>query len=292
MRFALVPKQRDWFHTLVYYLFRFLGPSMLSIGVVMIGLSHWGLILFNLEFTLGSTTVNLLFAMDVVFLAMYLYSLFMAISGDNGKLINVLKKRMNNKYVNENILRSLPQCNRCGLPKPPRCHHCSYCNACHLRMDHHCPALGICVALRNMQPFLVMLFWGQVLTFTTTAQCALAMYVDASLRVPALCLGGLIGVLFIMLSALKFDVMYRVKKNTTVVENLKNAAYRPYDLGKEENLRQVFGTGFWNKIIPRKSTMTGFEWLDPEFRNDSYVPDNVDTLHHDVQFQNVPENTA
>lgn len=33
-------------------------------------------------------------------------------------------------------------CKRCLIPKPPRTHHCSICNKCILKYDHHCECHG------------------------------------------------------------------------------------------------------------------------------------------------------
>lgn len=50
-------------------------------------------------------------------------------------------------------------CANCKLIKPDRCHHCSVCRRCVLKMDHHCPWVNNCVGHHNyksvMPPFVI-----------------------------------------------------------------------------------------------------------------------------------------
>ena len=50
-------------------------------------------------------------------------------------------------------------CQNCKQPKPPRAHHCSVCNRCILKMDHHCPWIGTCVGYRNHKLFYLFLVY-------------------------------------------------------------------------------------------------------------------------------------
>ncbi len=53
-------------------------------------------------------------------------------------------------------------CNKCNAPKPLRAHHCSTCKRCLHSLDHHCPFVANCVALRNRRFFVQFLAWAVV----------------------------------------------------------------------------------------------------------------------------------
>ena len=58
-------------------------------------------------------------------------------------------------------------CKKCRQIKPPRTHHCSICERCILKMDHHCPWVGQCVGWGNYKAFCQLLVFGCAATLVT-----------------------------------------------------------------------------------------------------------------------------
>jgi len=54
------------------------------------------------------------------------------------------------------------RCKVCSTPKPERCHHCSDCKQCTLKMDHHCPWVNNCVGFYNYKFFFLTLVYGSI----------------------------------------------------------------------------------------------------------------------------------
>jgi len=48
-------------------------------------------------------------------------------------------------------------CPECEVIRTPRSKHCSVCNQCVERYDHHCPWVNNCVGIKNHRPFMVFL---------------------------------------------------------------------------------------------------------------------------------------
>ncbi|GCE99894.1 palmitoyltransferase for Vac8p [Zygosaccharomyces mellis] len=51
-------------------------------------------------------------------------------------------------------------CRTCHVWKPDRCHHCSRCDKCILKMDHHCPWFPSCIGFNNQRFFIQFLLYA------------------------------------------------------------------------------------------------------------------------------------
>eukprot|EP00042_Codosiga_hollandica_P032324 m.205378 g.205378 ORF g.205378 m.205378 type:complete len:217 (-) comp53876_c0_seq48:2247-2897(-) len=50
-------------------------------------------------------------------------------------------------------------CKKCCLVKPERAHHCSTCQKCVLKLDHHCPWLNCCIGHFNHRYFVLFMLY-------------------------------------------------------------------------------------------------------------------------------------
>ena len=188
---------------------------------------------------------------------LYLWSYYVCCCGDAGsveqfyKSIGVLEDIRNGEIPEE--LASLPLCDKCGLPKPERTHHCGTCNQCYFRFDHHCPIMGNCIAFYNFKAFILMPIYGFfVLALLAVEICLVHQTWLGLFFIPLpLC--------FLMFS---FSYCQSVCENSTTFEQIvlkKQGVDVNYNEGCYRNYIQLFG-GFLGFMLPTRPTVTGFHW--------------------------------
>ncbi|GAB2291107.1 hypothetical protein Dimus_025364 [Dionaea muscipula] len=167
-------------------------------------------------------------------------------------------------------------CNHCQNGKPPRCHHCSVCRRCVLKMDHHCVWVVNCVGAQNYKFFLLFLLY----TFLETVLDTLVLlpsiiklfgksknHFSSPGNIAINFLAFVLNLAF-SISLLCFLVMHAslLLSNTTTIEvyEKKKAVQWKYDLGWRNNFEQVFGK---QKAL----------WFFPMYSKDDL--DNIPALH-------------
>ncbi|KAI9176051.1 hypothetical protein H9P43_006416 [Blastocladiella emersonii ATCC 22665] len=159
-------------------------------------------------------------------------------------------------------------CRRCNAPKPERCHHCSVCKRCVLKMDHHCPWLNNCVGHHNHRYFVVFLVYVSLACILFTCFSApyapdaffpFAPWPHAVARDAFLFCFLVTTLLGLLLSGMAgWHVYLAVVRGETQLEWMENAEASPpatseFNLGWRENLAVVLNTAarpWWYVLLP------------------------------------------
>ncbi|KAI5058104.1 hypothetical protein GOP47_0026274 [Adiantum capillus-veneris] len=156
-------------------------------------------------------------------------------------------------------------CDTCMLYRPPRCSHCSICNNCVERFDHHCPWVGQCIGQRNYRFFFIFVASATVLCMYVFAMSALHIKFvmdgdehskrprtvwQAIAEAPAsmvLIIYTFIAVWFV--GGLTVFHLYLISTNQTTYENFRyryETRINPYNLGIMKNFISIFCTPIGN----------------------------------------------
>ncbi|XP_028112783.1 probable protein S-acyltransferase 17 isoform X2 [Camellia sinensis] len=78
-------------------------------------------------------------------------------------------------YPYDNAIYLEKECSTCKILKPARSKHCSICDRCVARFDHHCGWMNNCIGERNTRYFMAFLLWHFLLCIYGTVAIALVL---------------------------------------------------------------------------------------------------------------------
>jgi len=179
------------------------------------------------------------------------------------------------------VQNAVRYCEKCLCIKPDRSHHCSVCETCTLKMDHHCPWVNNCVGFANYKFFL--LFLGYALSYcifiaATSARHFLRIWIlkeedsdtaedenhiENHAEKYHLLFVFFISILFCLsISSLFCYHIWLVLHNRTTLEQFRapmfsNNVSDPsgWSLGRRNNVEEVFGSSVFSWLLPIKTTL-------------------------------------
>ena len=163
------------------------------------------------------------------------------------------------KVIHKGVYKETKVCLSCNVVKPFRSHHCSDCDNCVIRFDHHCPWIGGCVGKRNYIYFFIFLIILNIKDVFLAVFCLIHIiyiYKDVSKEgkkeknwiainliglIPTLLTIILLGLTMIFTAGLLIYHIKLIIRNMTTKDEIKKLIFEkidnPYDLGISKNCK-------------------------------------------------------
>ncbi|KAL0316701.1 UNVERIFIED_CONTAM: putative protein S-acyltransferase 4 [Sesamum radiatum] len=166
-----------------------------------------------------------------------------------GRTPNLKLPRTKDVVVNGHSVK-VKFCDTCLLYRPPRASHCSICNNCVQRFDHHCPWLGQCIGIRNYRYFYMFITTSTILCIYVFAVSWINIVhekdnvwkaITSDILSDFLIIYCFIAVWFV--GGLSVFHFYLISTNQTTYENFRyryDKKENPYNKGMIKNFQEVF----------------------------------------------------
>lgn len=176
------------------------------------------------------------------------------------------------EYVNFHITRPgvspYRYCIKCKVWKPDRCHHCSTCNKCILRMDHHCPWFASCIGYYNQKFFIqnliyITLYSGFVFIITLILLLDFFRaqnYHNSYLSLKLVFLFIIALTFFVTIGVFSLFLIWLLMKNVTTIEFQERNNFNQYEFAGNNNKKKTTNIFDLGSVNNWKSTM-GHHWI-------------------------------
>lgn len=210
------------------------------------------------------TKESSLFIFHIVFFSLFyflqIFSTIRAGCTDPGILpkqyVSYIKKKQERKSIIRGHLITLKYCLTCDIFRPPRSSHCTKCDNCVQKFDHHCDWVGNCIGIRNYKFFYLLLLSLIIDDIYQIGFCISILYNEIKNRkgdsnyiliIVLVCVIILYDILFLILflGKLFFPHTYFCINNLTYYENYKKKfkkvpGFNPYKFSFFYNFTNIF----------------------------------------------------
>ncbi|XP_043237988.1 palmitoyltransferase ZDHHC3-like isoform X1 [Amphibalanus amphitrite] len=155
------------------------------------------------------------------------------------------------------------KCPKCWSIKPERAHHCSVCQRCIRKMDHHCPWVNNCVGENNQKFFVLFTFYiasisvhALILAVNQFVSCFHTEWKECSIHTPPATVilllflifeGALFGIFTLVMLCSQVQAIWT---DETGIEALKGEEVRWRRQQRWKSMRAVFGRTWHHWFSP------------------------------------------
>ncbi|KAF2354350.1 Palmitoyltransferase DHHC domain [Trinorchestia longiramus] len=186
--------------------------------------------------------------------------------GDRREVLERFSAKHGLPVSNRTMTGDIRYCEKCCHIKPDRCHHCSVCGECVLKMDHHCPWVNNCVSFSNYKFFVLFLtyaFLYCIFVASTTLEY-LIMFWKSDLHG-----AGKFHILFVFFVAVMFAIslvslmgyhIFLIIRNRSTIESFRAPIFyinhswsqdkEGFSLGAYNNFIEIFGDSRRHWFLP------------------------------------------
>ncbi|KAK1277169.1 putative S-acyltransferase [Acorus gramineus] len=157
--FVFGSRGKDAFHTVENYCCERPNPILQIIYLAIIGATYYISINSSFKYIPGHYVGNIHKYMSFLAVGVGVILFLLTSFSDPGTITIKNVSQYLAAYPYDDIIYSEKQCSTCKFPRPARAKHCSICDRCVARFDHHCGWMNNCIGEKNTRYFMAFLFW-------------------------------------------------------------------------------------------------------------------------------------